>query len=276
MVRASAPADLRRLGDQPYIRHQGHQLHPQGRFPAAFLALPTTSSTSSGLLRTASPPSSRWGRRCSVRKPQSLPHLPTYGLLPRSRPGNTENIHNHLSGVFTQQGELLFNERLHPYVLQAHCIQHPGSGLAEPGSRCTFDRFQRNALGDNSAQAVQVHQMGKLQPISECSAGSKDGISKGATRQSELGGLRVQKNSRQLGEYHEAVATSSNSILAEPFTSIRSYLRKASASTRPSRVASVTPVNAASVGATSAGVAASRYSPCRMPKPISNTGTRWS
>ena len=77
-------------------------------------------------------------------------------------------------------------------VLQAHRIEHAGWGLTQPWGGRPFDRLPRNALGDEAAQLVQVHQVSEFQTVPKGSAGGKDRISKaqGANLYTEVNAFR--------------------------------------------------------------------------------------
>ena len=55
-------------------------------------------------------------------------------------------------------------------------IEHAGRGGVEAGCGGTFHRFAGEALGDETAEAVQVDQVGEFEAITERSAGGKDRI----------------------------------------------------------------------------------------------------
>jgi hypothetical protein len=79
--------------------------------------------------------------------------------------------------VFSQQWKFGFDENFDADVLQANRVEHSGRSVAKPRSWRPFDGLQRNSFGDETAEAVQIHQMGELQAVAEGSAGGNDGIS---------------------------------------------------------------------------------------------------
>ncbi len=131
--------------------------------------------------------------------------------------------------------------------------------------------FEGNALGDEATQAVQVDQMSKFQAIAKGAACSDDGISEaqGANLNTEVNAVR----GTHAGERIARSSLSIRKILRSLWNYLDARVCRASARTRPSRVASVMPQSAARVGAMSAGVTALKYSPGWIPYPSKSSGT---
>jgi len=60
--------------------------------------------------------------------------------------------------------------------LEADGIDHARRGLAKPGSRGTFDGFAGKTFGNEAAEAVQVHEVGKFEAVAEGSTGCENRI----------------------------------------------------------------------------------------------------
>jgi hypothetical protein len=107
-----------------------------------------------------------------------------------------------VSVVFSQQWQFVFDENFDAHVLQADRVEHSRRCIAEPRRRRTFDGLQGNPFGDEAAEAIQVHQMGELQPIPKRSTGGNDGIS-----EAQSANLHAEVNAvggiHSPGGYHE-------------------------------------------------------------------------
>ena len=67
---------------------------------------------------------------------------------------------------------------MNPHVLQADGVEHAGGGLAEAGPGGAFYGLSGEALGDQSAEAVEVDQRGEFEAVTKGAAGGNDGITK--------------------------------------------------------------------------------------------------
>jgi hypothetical protein len=90
----------------------------------------------------------------------------------------TKHVGNDCGSVRAQRRELFRNEHTHSHVLQAHGVEHSGGRFTEPRSRGARDRFEGESFDHYSAEAVEIHQVGKLDAVSEGAAGGNDGIGK--------------------------------------------------------------------------------------------------
>ena len=77
---------------------------------------------------------------------------------------------------FSQYWEFFGDKGLYADILQSDGVQHPGGGLCQPGCWSPFHRFPRESFGNESAEAVEVNQVGKLNSISKRATGGKNGI----------------------------------------------------------------------------------------------------
>ena len=77
---------------------------------------------------------------------------------------------------FSQYREFFGDERADPDVLESDGVEHPGRGFTEPRGRGAFDRFFRKAFGNEAAEAVQVHEVGKFEAVAEGSTGCENRI----------------------------------------------------------------------------------------------------
>jgi len=75
-----------------------------------------------------------------------------------------------------QERELLGNERLHAYVLQADCVEHARSSLGHARRRVAADRLARQALDYDRSDAVQRRLTGELAAVAERTARGDDRI----------------------------------------------------------------------------------------------------
>ena len=80
--------------------------------------------------------------------------------------------------VLAQRRELLRDKGAHSHILQADGIEHPRRRLAQAGRRGAGHRFEGEALYDDSAQAVQIHEVRKFDAVAEGAAGGQNGIGK--------------------------------------------------------------------------------------------------
>jgi len=46
--------------------------------------------------------------------------------------------------------------------LEADGVEHPRGGFAKPGSGSAFDGFAGKTFGNEAAEAIQVHEVGKF------------------------------------------------------------------------------------------------------------------
>ncbi len=60
--------------------------------------------------------------------------------------------------------------------MQANRVQHPRGGLAESRGGRTFDWFAREALGNKTSQATEVHKVGEFEAVSKGAAGGKNRV----------------------------------------------------------------------------------------------------
>jgi hypothetical protein len=60
--------------------------------------------------------------------------------------------------------------------LKADGVEHPRGGLAKPRGGSAFDGFAGKTLGKKAAEAVQVHEVGKFEAVTEGSTGRENRI----------------------------------------------------------------------------------------------------
>ena len=79
--------------------------------------------------------------------------------------------HHRLVKNFPQPGQIPGDHRLHPRVLQAHGVEHPGGRLSDAGGGVAEARVPGGALEGECPQAVDVVQLRELHPVPEGAAG---------------------------------------------------------------------------------------------------------
>ena len=80
---------------------------------------------------------------------------------------------------YCAQGRQLFGDKCaHANILQADGIEHSGRGFAEARSRRPGHRFEGKPFDDDSAEPVQIHEVGKFHAVAEGAAGGKNGVGK--------------------------------------------------------------------------------------------------
>ena len=77
---------------------------------------------------------------------------------------------------FPELGQLFIDEGTCPDVLQADRVQHPGCGFVQARGRVSCHRLAREALHDESAELVEMHDILKFQAVAERPAGSDDRV----------------------------------------------------------------------------------------------------
>src|SRR5207247_4432886 len=85
--------------------------------------------------------------------------------------GESHHVDNHVRLVIAQDLEFLRDEFDRANVLPSDGVEHAGRGFVDSRRRVPFDGFHGNALHDNSADRVEVHQMGELDSVGEGAAG---------------------------------------------------------------------------------------------------------
>jgi hypothetical protein len=60
--------------------------------------------------------------------------------------------------------------------LEADGVEHPRRGLAKPGGGGAFDGFHGKTFGNETAETVQVHEVGKFEAVTEGSTGRENRI----------------------------------------------------------------------------------------------------
>ncbi len=85
--------------------------------------------------------------------------------------GESHHVHNHVRLVLAQDREFLRDEFDRADVLPSNGVEHARRGFVDSRRRVPFDRFHGNALHDNSADRVEVHEMRELDSVGEGPAG---------------------------------------------------------------------------------------------------------
>ena len=86
------------------------------------------------------------------------------------------HIYNHVCVDVLNLRIDVLAEIVYTLVLQAHTIEHTLRGLSHTGIVVALARIECGALNDDATYAVERHEVGKLQSISECSRCGHHGI----------------------------------------------------------------------------------------------------
>ncbi len=87
-----------------------------------------------------------------------------------------KNVGDHLSVIGTQGVKLFGNEPAYPDVLQTDGVDHtPGRGSQARRGRA-LHWFKRQALDDDTAEAIQIGEMCEFDPVAECATRGNNGI----------------------------------------------------------------------------------------------------
>jgi pyrimidine operon attenuation protein/uracil phosphoribosyltransferase len=89
-----------------------------------------------------------------------------------------KHINNNRCLVFAELGKLLGHEGAYANVLQAHGVEQASRSLAKARSGRAFHGFDGEAFDGDSAESVQIHQMGELDSVAKGAAGGDDGVEK--------------------------------------------------------------------------------------------------
>jgi len=80
--------------------------------------------------------------------------------------------------VLAKQGKLLGHEGTYANVLQTHGVEQATRSLAKARSGRAFHGLDGKAFDDDSAESVQIHQMGELDSVAKGAAGGDDRVGK--------------------------------------------------------------------------------------------------
>ena len=75
-----------------------------------------------------------------------------------------------------QQRKLFAEERRDSDILQTNRVQHAGGGFKQPRRRIAGHGLARQALHHKSAQAIEGHDIFKLDAVAKRAAGGDDGV----------------------------------------------------------------------------------------------------
>jgi pyrimidine operon attenuation protein / uracil phosphoribosyltransferase len=89
-----------------------------------------------------------------------------------------KNVSDDRRLVLAKQRKLLGHEGAYANVLQTHGVEQSSRSLAKARSRRAFHGFHGKAFDDDSAESVQIHQMGELDSVAKGTASGNDGVRK--------------------------------------------------------------------------------------------------
>ncbi len=90
-----------------------------------------------------------------------------------------EDISDDGGVVPAKRGQLLGDKGAHPDVLQPDGIHHPAGGLAHSRGGVSGHWLSGKSFYHDSAQAVQVDEVGELDAVAKGAAGGNDGVFEG-------------------------------------------------------------------------------------------------
>jgi hypothetical protein len=119
--------------------------------------------------------------------------------------GITEDVGDDRRIEISQYREFFGYEGPDPYILEPDGIEHSGRGGVETRGWGTFNGFAGETLGDEASEAVEVHEMGKFEAVTEGSTGGENRIPQAqrANFYAEVNGASgahfAEKNTTKLG-----------------------------------------------------------------------------
>jgi hypothetical protein len=80
------------------------------------------------------------------------------------------------AGIAAERRQLAADELLHAHILESDGVEHSGRGLDDARRGVAGHRLHRDALGDQAADPLQMHDLFKLDAIAEGAAGGNDRV----------------------------------------------------------------------------------------------------
>ena len=80
------------------------------------------------------------------------------------------------AGIAAERRQLAADELLHAHILEPDSVEHSSRSLDDARRGVAGHRFHRDALGDQGADPLQMHDLFKLDAIAEGAAGGKDRV----------------------------------------------------------------------------------------------------
>ena len=91
-------------------------------------------------------------------------------------PGVAEEVDDHLGRQILQTRQHVAQEAVDADVLQSDRVQHPTAGLGDPDRRIARQGLERQALGHQAAEAMQVGALREFQTVAERAARGEDRV----------------------------------------------------------------------------------------------------